>query len=112
MLSKLIFPSTATSASANEDADPQQASQLLNPANPDLPESQKIRAAKNNEGGGSASQGDSAQQPASNQMFQVTIGTKSLLKFLSTNVSNSGTIACKLAVTARFTAADPSTTDV
>lgn len=39
--------------------------------------------------------GDANERPRTDEMYQVTIGTKSLLKFLSTNVSNSGTIACK-----------------
>lgn len=84
----------ATNSNANEDAEPQQASQLQNPANLDLTESQQISKSRNGEEGARALNGDSAEQPPSDHTFQVTIGTKSLLKFLSTNVSNSGTIAC------------------
>ncbi|KAJ9111846.1 hypothetical protein QFC20_002433 [Naganishia adeliensis] len=91
---QLIMLTPATNSNANEDAEPQQASQLQNPANLDLTESQQISKSRNGEEGARALNGDSAEQPRSDHMFQVTIGTKSLLKFLSTNVSNSGTIAC------------------
>lgn len=92
--SELIVLLSATNSNANEDAEPQQVSQLHNPANLDLTESQKASKSRNGEESARESNANSAEQPASDHMFQVTIGTKSLLKFLSTNVSNSGTIAC------------------
>ncbi|KAI5451232.1 Checkpoint protein hus1 [Naganishia albida] len=90
----LSIPPFTSTSNANEDAEPQEASQLANPANLDLTESQEVNKARNGKHTARLSNGDPEDQPASDQMFQVTIGTKSLLKFLSTNVSNSGTIAC------------------
>ncbi|GHJ87485.1 hypothetical protein NliqN6_3887 [Naganishia liquefaciens] len=77
----LTIPPFTTNSESNDDAE--RPSQL---ANLDLTESQKARRAQ-------GADAVKARAP-SDEMFQVTIGTKSLLKFLSTNVSNSGTIAC------------------
>lgn len=78
----------ATNSESTDDAEPRP-TQL---ANLDLTESQKTRRAQDAKG--NVADG-AAERAPTDQMFQVTIGTKSLLKFLSTNVSNSGTIACE-----------------
>jgi hypothetical protein len=86
---------SATNSDSNEDVEPRQPTQL---ANLDLTESQKARRSQNGKAADApAVDGESNERAQTDEMFQVTIGTKSLLKFLSTNVSNSGTIACKFA---------------
>jgi hypothetical protein len=90
---RMLTFGSATNSDSNEDAEPRQPTQL---ANLDLTESQKARRSQNGKAAEAiAVDGESNERAQTDEMFQVTIGTKSLLKFLSTNVSNSGTIACK-----------------
>lgn len=100
----IVATSSSTNVEGNTEADaaPREASQLVQSTNPDVThEAENAPGKTSNDGqndlaadapGGA---GDGQIETTSDQMYQVTIGTKSLLRFLSTNVSNSGTIACK-----------------
>ncbi|KAJ9101235.1 hypothetical protein QFC21_003454 [Naganishia friedmannii] len=92
--------STSTEAQGGDAADgaPREASQLVHSANPNPDAahgSQQQQQQQRAKGDGAAVAQEVPE--TSDQMYQVTIGTKSLLRFLSTNVSNSGTIACDVA---------------